>query len=198
VLRPVLIISALALTAGHASAEELSCQGPFAGDTDHKRLVAAFGRANVTRKTVYEPEGVQVRASVVFPKDSARRLVVLWSDEKGLRRPARVDLTGSGWSGPKRLQIGSSIEAVEEANGKPFVLYGFEWDYGGRVDSWNGGALGNLPGGCTFDPAFETSDKAPEAALTFVASDRQFSSNSPEMGAVMPRIRSIALKYPQR
>lgn len=196
-LRFALALLAPLVTASQTLADELACQGPFARDTDHKRLVAAFGAANVLQETVYEPEGLEVRASIVFPKDPARRLVVLWSDEKRLRRPARIDLEGSGWSGPQGIRIGASLEAVEKANGRPFTLYGFEWDYGGRIDDWNGGALGKLPGGCSFDPIFGTSDKAPEAALTAVASDRPFPSNSPAMRAAKPSIRSLALSYPK-
>jgi hypothetical protein len=188
-------IVGLCLSAGFAPADELDCQGPFAKDTDHKRLVAAFDHANVVRETVYEAEGLEVRASIVFPKDPARRLVVRWSDEKVLRHPARIDLEGSGWTGPEGLRIGSPIETVEKANGRPFVLYGFEWDYGGSIESWKGGALGNRPGGCSFNPIFEGDDTAPEEALSAVASDSQFASDSSAMKAARPRIRSLHLNY---
>jgi hypothetical protein len=194
-LRPGLVIAALVVNAGHVSAVELRCEGPFAKDTDHKGLMAAFGRANVRQETVYEPEGLEVRASIVFPNDPVKRAVVLWSDEKALRRPVRIYLRGSGWSGPRGVKTGSPIEAVEKANGKPFTLYGFEWDYGGTIDRWNGGALGNLPGGCAFSPVFETDDKAPDDVLNAVSGDSRFSSDSKIMRAARPRIRSLALAY---
>jgi hypothetical protein len=194
-LRLGIAVVSMLVTAAHAFADELACQGPFAKDTDHKRLVAAFGHANVVRETVYEAEGLEVRASIVFPEDPARRLVVRWSDEKALRRPARIDLEGSGWTGPEGLRIGSPIETVEKANGRPFVLYGFEWDYGGSIESWKGGALGNRPGGCSFSPIFEGDDTAPEEALSAVAGDSQFASDSSAMKAARPRIRSLHLNY---
>lgn len=197
-LRLGVVVVGVFLTTTHVFADELACQGPFAKDTDHRRLVAAFGRANVIRKTVHEPEGLEVRASIVFPKNPAQRLVVLWSDEKALRRPARIDLEGSGWSGPEGLRIGSPIEAVEKANGRPFVLYGFEWDYGGRIESWKGGALGSLLGGCTFAPIFETDESATTEALDAVSGDTQFASDSSAMRAAKPRIRSLHLTYPQQ
>lgn len=183
----------VSLTLTHATAEELACQGPFARDTDHKRLVAAFGRENVIQKTVYEPEGLEVRASIVFPKDPVRRLVVLWSDEKALRRPARIDLEGSGWSGPGELRIGSSIGAVEVVNGRPFVLYGFQWDYGGRIESWNGGRLDHLSGHCRFYPVLDSDPDVSETAQLQVANDRKYASNSPEMKAAEPKITSLHL-----
>jgi hypothetical protein len=182
----------------HAAAEELACQGPFARDTDHKRLVASFGRENVIQKTVYEPEGLEVRASIVFPRDSVRRLVVLWSDEKALRHPARIDLEGSGWSGPEGLRIGSSIEAVEAVNGRPFVLYGFQWDYGGRIATWNGGRLEHLPGGCRFYPVLNSDADASESAQMQVADDRKYASNSPLMRAAKPTIIGLHLRYLER
>ncbi|MEE1611341.1 hypothetical protein [Microvirga sp. CF3016] len=83
-----------------------------------------------------------------------------------------VDLQGSGWSGPEGLRVGSPFKAVETVNGKPFILYGFEWDYGGTIESWNGGALGNLPGGCRFDPIFESDAGVSAAAQMRVANDR--------------------------
>ena len=69
-LRLGVILVAMALSAGGTFAAELACEGPFAKDSDHKRLVAAFGHANVIRKTIHDPEGAEVRASIVFPKDS--------------------------------------------------------------------------------------------------------------------------------
>jgi hypothetical protein len=181
-----------------AFADEFACQGPFAKDTDHKLLVAAFGRANVSREPIREPEGLEVRASVVFPKDPVRRLVVLWSDEKALRRTGRIHQMGSGWSGPEGLRVGSPIEAVEKANGKPFVLYGFEWDYGGSIESWKGGALGDLPGGCIFSPIFQTDNTAPDEALSVVAGDSEFASDSSAMRAAKPKVRSLHLSYPRQ
>ena len=51
-LRLGVILVAMALSAGGTFAAELACEGPFAKDSDHKRLVAAFGHANVIRKTI--------------------------------------------------------------------------------------------------------------------------------------------------
>ena len=196
-LRLGVILVAMALSAGGTFAAELACEGPFAKDSDHKRLVAAFGHANVIRKTIHDPEGAEVRASIVFPKDSVRRVVVLWFDEKNLRRPARIDLVGSSWSGPKGLLIGSSIAAVERANGKPFTLYGFDWDYGGSTESWNGGALGNLPGGCAFAPIFEPDYTTSDEIQNAVSGDTPFASDSQAMRAAKVRIRSLHLRYPR-
>ena len=41
-LRPGFGIAALVLNTGHAPAEEMHCEGPFAKDKDHKRLVVIW------------------------------------------------------------------------------------------------------------------------------------------------------------
>jgi hypothetical protein len=35
-----------------------------------------------------------------------------------------------------------TLAEIEKINGKPFKLYGFEWDFGGRSSNWQGGELG--------------------------------------------------------
>ena len=198
-LRLGVILVAMALSAGGTFAAELACEGPFAKDSDHKRLVAAFGRAKMSSaRRSMNRKALEVRASIVFPKDPVRRVVVLWFDEKNLRRPARIDLVGSSWSGPKGLLIGSSIAAVEQANGKPFTLYGFDWDYGGSTESWNGGALANLPGGCAFAPIFEPDYTTSDEIQNAVSGDTQFASDSQAMRAAKVRIRSLHLRYPRK
>lgn len=197
-IRLTAVLAASLAMISASQAEELTCQGPFAKDTDHARLVAAFGQANVTRETVYGPEGIESKASVIFSKDPARRLVVTWWDEKARKRPAHLDIEGTDWSGPQGLKAGTALAAVEEMNGKPFSLYGFEWDYGGTVADWNGGSLSRLPGGCRLNIVFEADEGASETVQNKVAGDSKFTSDSAAMKAAKPRIRSLSFGYPAK
>ena len=86
----------------------------------------------------------------------------------------------------------------EQANGKPFTLYGFDWDYGGSTESWNGGALANLPGGCAFAPIFEPDYTTSDEIQNAVSGDTQFASDSQAMRAAKVRIRSLHLRYPRK
>jgi uncharacterized protein (DUF1684 family) len=63
-------------------AAELTGQEPFSRTSDHARLVTAFGTENVAWQTIHGPEGTTFKESVVFPKDPARRIEVVWWDEK--------------------------------------------------------------------------------------------------------------------
>lgn len=197
-IRFAITLAASALMIHMARAEELACQGPFAKDADHERLIAAFGEANVAYEAIHGPERMEFKASVVYPKDPARRLVVSWWDVTARKRPARIMVEGSEWSGPHGLRIGTSLIKIEEMNGKPFSLYGFEWDYGGAIASWNGGRLNLLPGGCRLGIVFEADETVSEDVKDMVAGDTKFGSNSPVMRAAKPKVRSLSLGYPAK
>jgi hypothetical protein len=174
-------------------AAELKCQEAFAKDSDHSRLVAAFGKVNVTRETVYSPDAEEFDASVVFPRDPARRVEVVWWDEKARKRLAMIRVRGPGWSGPQEVRVGMTLDAAEAANGGPFALHGFGWDFGGVVTDWKGGAFARLPGGCNLLLAFK--DTASEAAPEEVMGEKVFTSDMPAIKAVKPRVWEIQFRY---
>jgi hypothetical protein len=180
-----------------AQANEMKCEGPFAKDTDHKRLVSSFGQSNVARETVYV-EGDGFPASIVFPKQPNRRLEILWWNEKARRRPATIQADGAGWIGPKGIRVGMTLGEVEALNGRPFTLLGFGWDFGGRISEWKGGAFDHLPGDCQLIVFFSEEENVDEAASLKVAGDQEFGSNQNEMKAVKPKVVRIGLGYPQQ
>lgn len=182
--------------AGSLLAEELKCRGPFARDTSHQRLVATFGQSNVGQQILHE-EGAQFKASIVFPGDSARRVEVIWHEEKELRRPSNVQTQGASWSGPAGIRVGTPLDQVEAINGRPFILSGFGWDYGGTASDWKGGTLAKLLGGCNLIVVFEDDESAEESAIVKAQGDGDFGSDSPEIRAVRPKVKRIGFAFPQ-
>src|SRR5262249_17585108 len=81
--------------------------------------------------------------------------------------------SASDWTAPHGLKLGMALEDVEKANGKPFKLSGFGWDYGGLVVDWNKGALGNVA--CRTSGGF---CPAPDNSLVAVGGGRNFQSRS--------------------
>ena len=75
-----LVCLALMLPASSADAAPrkapgvLTCTGPFARSMSHASLVKAFGANNVTVQSVGTGEGETDKASVIFPRDKARRI----------------------------------------------------------------------------------------------------------------------------
>jgi hypothetical protein len=108
-----------------------------------------LGGEHVRRDTVWLPEAEFVLGTVLFPDDPGRRLEVQWADTAAGAGPEVVRLGGTDaavWRLAPGVGLGTSLAELERLNGRPFVLSGFGWDYGGTVDSWQGGRLDSLWG----------------------------------------------------
>jgi hypothetical protein len=193
VLLPLLI--ALAAPA-HAAPREtpriLECTGPFARNATHASLVKAFGPGNVTVQKVGIGEGETVTASVIFPRDKARRVEVLWIDEKRRRKPSEIRVsTGSRWRTAQGVAVGMPLAEVESINGKPFLMYGFGWDYGGTANEWQEGALAAKSGECVLWLRFDQTQRTDAD----IDGERSFSSDDAGMRSAKPVVDEIMLRF---
>lgn len=166
-------------------------------------LIAAYGAENVRDEPYPLGEGESEQGTVVFPDDPTRRVLILWNDldKKALPLAVRIDGAGSQWKTAEGLAVGTSLRRVEELNGKPFLLYGFEWDYGGQLVDSNGGALKDLPhedpeGGFRGGALLLTFQPDPAASYTEVMGDGTFSSDHPVMQSVDPKVSVIIVSFP--
>lgn len=179
-----------------ANATVVRCGGVFAKDTSHAKLVETFGAANVASEAVDGAEGAKLNATVIYPKNPRRRLEVIWQDEAGRQRPTSVVIgRQSTWRLERGLRLGMGLADVEKANGKPFKLTGFDWDYGGTVSDWQGGAFANITGGCRYGVRFRPDDKAPQAARGKVSGDAEFVSTDPNMRAMKAKVFELFVSY---
>jgi hypothetical protein len=178
----------------------LSCEGVFARDTDKARLVSAFGAAHVRDGEIPGAEGATEHGTLIYPDDPARRIEILWQDEKKRRIPGLVRVgPESTWTFAVQggaLKLGQTLAEVRALNGGPFALTGFEWDYGGTVTDWKKGRLARMPGGCTLSVIFAPDPDAPEKARLKVSGDATFSSDSPAMTAVRPKVEVLSFGWP--
>lgn len=182
----------LATTAPAAGALELSCAA-FANATGAS-LEQRFGAANVVQQNIPGAEGEEAPGTVLFPNDLARRVEIMWNDTPGRTSPASITISGvqgqrSQWTGPHGLVLGESMADVERANGGAFVLYGFEWDYGGTVTDWRGGALAPQDN-CHVHVGFQPSGDAGRAS-----GDSAFRSDSTEMRNARPYVSIIGVSF---
>lgn len=188
---------ALAQTAPTGS--PLACTGPLGPKSSHAEVAAAYGKDNVVFAKIDGAEGETIDATVVFPQDPAKRLELYWVDQAARRGLQTVGLSpGSTWIAPNGVRLAMTLADVEKLNGRPFELSGFDWDYGGMVTDWKGGALsGPVPGGCVVSVGFTVPEGAPEAAATAVSGDTAFLSTDRNMRAVKPVVATITIGYPQ-
>ena len=85
---------------------------------------------------------------------------------------AKLELFLRGYS------FGDGIEAVEKANGGPFAVSGFEWDYGGFVTDWKGGKLKEA-GGCATTVRFALTQVAGQGCRNLRAKLRVITCSIP-------------------
>jgi hypothetical protein len=179
---------------------------PAAGDlvigptTKEQDLIAAFGADNVTRQSVAMAEGESTTTTVLFAKDSTRRLEIFWSDTAARSAPTSARLQGarSAWSIGDGVTLGVGIPQVETANGRPFKLLGFHWDYEGTVSSWEGGRLDSLPPGMArvivrFHP--EAFDQVSAVEGGQISGDKELLSTDPLVRHVQPRVNVIEIEF---
>lgn len=113
--------------------------GAITRETSEDDLKLIYGARNVARESWYIGEGQYRKATVLF-KGTHDEIWVLWQgDDYGVVE--RVALQGTGWRTSEGLRVATPIGALNEMNGRAFDFYGWEWDYGGTVKDWNGGAL---------------------------------------------------------
>jgi hypothetical protein len=139
---------------------------------------------------------------VLFPKDSARRIEILWKDPEKKNSPASLAIRGerSLWKAIHDISLGTSLKDLERLNGRPFHLSGFGWDYSGSVTSWDKGTLATeLDSG--HGRLISRLDHFNGRGLTEkeqsdVAGNRDFSSGHPVMQKLNPSASEVIWVFP--
>lgn len=103
-------------------------------------LKSLFPEAEFSEGTsMFEEATVERAFTILFP-DTPNEALLTWKD------PARTELHNvriekdGDWKSETGIEIGTTLNELEELNGKAVKFYGFGWDYSGAVD-WNGGKL---------------------------------------------------------
>jgi len=177
-------------------APSLACDGPFAKDTTHDKLVAAFGAKNVAFKDVDVTSNVTTRATVLFNADPTRRLVVFWKDEKTRTRPLAVSVEApSTWIGPGGARNGLTLKDLEKLNGGGFSVTGFGGIGGGEASKLSGPFV-NLPGDCTLKIRFEPGIASPlPPRFASVTGDVLIASTNLILRRVRPQVVQWSIHY---
>ncbi len=95
-----------------------------------------------------------------------------------------VRLIGKAWKFESGLKVGSTLLEVEKINGKPFKVWGFEWDLGGWAD-FTGGSLEGLVS-VRFGTKGDTTDES-------IVGDKQISSTDKKLRAAKPEVSDITV-----
>jgi hypothetical protein len=139
-------------------ADVLGCDSPVSPTDSFPVLKARFADA-LRKGDIAGAEGQTAKGAILYGAAPARTLQITFWDA-AMAHPSGVSPadTATGWTGPAGLHLGSSLAAVEAANGRPFTIGGFGWDYGGYAIDFKSGALGRIAGGCTLSVRFDAGD----------------------------------------
>lgn len=120
--------------------------GPVTADISEGSLIEKVGEENIRRKQIPAGEGEFENGHVIYEK-SSDEMEILWSGQ--YEKPVTTVILrskDSKWKTAEGITVGMSLEELVKINGKPVTFLGFDWDYGGYITSFNGGALEKYKG----------------------------------------------------
>lgn len=179
----------------------LTLPGQFAADTTAADLGRRFGSDNVSVEDVPGGEGSTVRGVVLYPGDTSRRAYLYFQDEKTLRglRMVRITDAPSQWVVDPGIRIGMPLRDLLRINGKPIRFLGFDWDYGGNVSDWNGGALAPQDGEMLRRMVRLALPEQARRDIPYAQvpiGDDEFSSNDPRFNGLQAVVDEIGMSFP--
>lgn len=194
---PVAAASAAAVTqTGSASARRLTCSD-FPPGITRDEFVRRFGAAAVEDGLLPIGEGMSEPGSTVFT-GTPDHLDVFWNARDAGRELRSIVVRGAGstWKWTGGIGIGTDLRAIEAANGGPFRLMGFAWDYQGTTMSWSKGKLeGTDTGRCRVRLRLKpAADAQSSSAYRQVTGAREYSSAHPAMQELNPRVYEMWLE----
>lgn len=118
--------------------------GSIKETTDEKTLIELYGEENVKRKKIHIGEGQFLNGHILF-EGKKNECELLWVED--MKPPVdRLILTSKkgSWHLENGLAVGTTLDELNEINGRPFLFYGFAWDLGGLVISWENGNMNSV------------------------------------------------------
>jgi hypothetical protein len=107
-----------------------------------KELKKRYGH-DLKRSTGYYPEGMGEYQNTLLYPHTKNEVEFVWLDDSvNFSGLIYIKVSGqkTGWKTAEGITLGTTLKELESLNQKPFVFYGFGWDYSGMVD-WDNGHL---------------------------------------------------------
>lgn len=110
---------------------------------DFEQLKARFGAASLKDERICGPECMDsVDVTILFP-GTADESVLYWEDSAYHRKISFIECFKENprWHTADSIRIGTGLKDLLRINGRKISFFGFGWDYGGTISSYNGGTL---------------------------------------------------------
>jgi hypothetical protein len=102
-----------------------------------------YGDTNVKDERICGPECMDsIDVTKVFA-GQPNEFTIYWNDTAYHRVISSIESFNEAaqWHSADSIKMGSGLKDLLRVNGKKISFYGFGWDYGGTIDSYNGGKL---------------------------------------------------------
>lgn len=165
--------------------------GPIGAESSEESLKATFGADQVKREKMYVGDGQEWEGLAIFPSQPEKRVEVFWFEEDPTRvKMIQISGEKSQWKTAQGVTLGTTLQELQNLNGKPFKILGLGWDFGGSVADWNGGALQGLTLRCD-----STSVELSEEESAAISGDKTVMSDLPAMQKANPRVSKIVVNF---
>jgi hypothetical protein len=159
-----------------------SSWGAITPRTDFAGLQHIFGTANIKDERICGPECADtIDVTKIYPGTN-KEIIVHWSDK--FYHKIILSLESSEEGNPYHtfngIRMGSTLQDLLKLNGKKITFWGFDWDYGGYIQSYNNGALEKSTIGYRMELA--------ENADNSLSGDAEFDTDMPAAKKMLDKI----------
>lgn len=162
--------------------------GLITSESSHESLTQKLGPDDVVKENLHLGEGETVKGTIVYPNTN-NEVRIYWQNEdfENIHQIV-VSKPGGQWKTDSGIHIGQSIDEVNDINGNPFEMTGFQWDVAGTTLNWQGGNLNsNLT--LKFDYHGDIS------IYPFLSGDVVIASDNSSLLKLNPTVRHISISF---
>ncbi len=134
-----------------------SSWGLITKTTNFEALQKLYGIKNIKDERICGPECIDsIEVTILYP-DAKNEAIIYWRDSAYHKEIGMIRCysDSAGYHTSTGIQIGSGITDLLKLNGQKINFYGFGWDYGGGIISYNNGKLEKSPIGFELDAQTE-------------------------------------------
>lgn len=181
--------------------------GPITTTATRADLVRLFGGGHVSDSEILKTDFGTETGTIVFGEQPELSLAIFWKTEAPDSRIRRIRFCPNveipvkcRWHTAEGITIGTSLKQLEQLNGHPFQLNGFDWGYGGLITSWQGGRLEKLAATCggltvRLDPPPGQATDERAQLLDVLDGDQDFASSHSAMQGLNPVVDFISFSF---
>lgn len=155
-----------------------------------------YGNANVIEGELPGAEGETAQGWIIYPNEPEKILMIYTDESSAHPDSLLVDEATSKWHLTNSIKLGTNSKTLESLNKKPFIFYGFYWDYGGVVTDWNGGDLGKQAANGLHIDIHLCPPEDPKLPENYLSGDGTFKSDNPLAKKFPPVVCKLGVYFP--